>query len=251
MALNVIKKMPLTGLSPQNFDQIGPQMKDSEIWKTTVIRELATPAVNVTSYPEANEVIIDALEGGEIHQATVEIVQGRIVCRYCSVGGRACAWCTHIHYLARTRQDRALFMVDMPVNFLIPVVPTDGVFVPVRIAPDENRKGFSRVFVELSDVNEDNPETEERVIGTLFSGFGLMELRSLVADSLEGLIWNKAYFMDIGKSLGMTPETFNRHTAARDGKVSGFATRYFCAAIGMTLGHWEAMQATLNDVPHF
>lgn len=249
MVANVITKMPL--LNRLEFDQVGPQMKISGIWKTTVVRELVNNTVDVSPYPGTRRIIIDAREGGEIHQATIEIVQGRIVCRYCSVSGRACAWCTHIHHLARTHQDRILFDVNKAADFLIPVVPTDGVFVPVRIAPDENHKGFSRVFMELSDANDENSEPEEHAIGTLFSGFGLMELRSLVADFLDGWVWNQSYFMDISKALGMTPESFNRHTAARDEKVSAFATRYFCAATGMTLGHWEATQATLNDVPNF
>lgn len=232
-------------LNPFDYDQVGPVMKQTGIWKVKDIRdEISRSDVTfINPLPETSSVGISYGNSGSSYVATVTTEQGRILCKFCTLAAKPISWCMHIQYLAKNNADGPLFTVSETTDFMVPIVPTDGVYAPVKIGPSEF-EGYFDVSMALTEVFP-NPDGEKEVcdvpMGIVHGGFGLMELRSMVVDFMEGWMSNSKYFHQSAKG-GSTP---------RDAEISAFSNRFYVAITGETLGRWEARNRHSDDAPLF
>lgn len=232
MVASVITRVPL--LNKPEYDQIGPIMIQSSLWKVKTIRDEFTTRDAMTFPLDGIGVGIEYFQGSVKHSATVNSQGGRILCSYCTTSGKAVAWCTHIRFLAMNHLDTTLYdpeKGDEGQGFMIPIVPTEGIFMPVLLRSDETRAGYTDVVLALSE--RENETLTDVPIGQVFSDFGMIELRSIVVDFLEGWLSNSRYFM------GRTDDS------------SDFANRFYLATTGKTLAFTRAGSAASADAPVF
>lgn len=252
MVADVFTRMPLLSRAEVEYDQVGPVMKGCGIWKIKTIRDEISESGPMKMVPlqAAKSVNIEYFIGAQKHVATVTVEEGRILCRYCIANSKPVAWCMHIQFLAKNHTDCSLFLVEEETQFLIPVVPTDGVFVPIKIVPDETRVGYFDAVMELSENKEDG-EVHDVTIGQLYPEFGMLELRSIIADFMEGWLENEKYFHTSKKNSYPADISVDRMIQLRDSQVSPFSNRFYMAAVGESLGYWESTRVHSNDAPVF
>lgn len=237
------------------LDQVGPVMVGSQIWKVATLRDDFEGAARFIGIPEERSIRIEhRLYGSSMsHIATVFMNQGRIVCDYCSYARYVVVWCKHIQLAARSHEDYPLFAIEQEEKILVPMVPTDGVFVSVILRRSEDRADFVNVVMVLDSVKDGEPY--ETVIGVLFRRFGMIELRSLIADFMEGWLKNPEYFFPPEGSIsthgsGNVPVPMER-VNAREAQLSPFSRAFYMATIGQPLGLWEGGRVGEDDAPEF
>lgn len=230
----------VSSLNKPAYDQIGPVMSALNVRKLAEVRNvLAGKDVKIHNLRAARTVVVEYVADTELIKASVRLDNRLIHCDFCAIGCTI-AWCHHIQYVIANGQDHCLFglySVDEVLDILIPVIPSEGVFVPARLKTNEDHDDFVDLYLTL--VNALTGEDDELHLGTLVAGsFGALEMRSMADDFLNGHMANSQYF-----NTEILPEV-------ADSSVSEFAHRFY-AATGVPLSTWRNNQTRAGDAPAF
>lgn len=211
--------------------QVGPVMEAIDIWNVEKIADIGS--INGITHDDSGTALstIRYVFDGQDCAASVgfrsESDMSMPSCSFCSDIGKTVSWCSHIQYLARTHEDWNLFQ---PIHHqgtvvAVPVIPTDGIYAGVKFRENREHPQFTDVIMELQVRDDPDPEPDPFVIGQVTGKFGMLELRSLIADFLEGWLSNERYYHPL--------DVVKRH----DGS---FTDRFYVASCAQTLTGWRA-----------
>lgn len=171
-----------------------------------------------------------------------------VVCLFC----KECSWCSHIAHLARNRMDHNLYdaagdtiEADTPkrCDYLVPVVPTEGIFIPITTAIEGTDDPFTKIMLTNRIVGSEIDEQVDVCIGVLPSAqFGTKEIRSLVTDYFSGNFDNARYFFQ--------PDIEARNRMGDDG-ISHFSSSVYYAIFGKTFKQLNSKGNAAKDAPTF
>ncbi|URG17443.1 hypothetical protein Mbo2_073 [Rhodococcus phage Mbo2] len=143
------------------------------------------------------EVIMEYRVGGDQYQVGMIRKQKRVICSFCTgVGHQQVVWCRHLQYVASKSLDAPLWMLGEGIEshqFLVPIIPTEGVFALLNLVPQHQDYDNLAVVLKLGNMLDDT--IDEIEIGFIAKGSaGMIELRSLFVDYLTGQSGNARYF---------------------------------------------------------
>ena len=197
MAEVIEKAPPVAGLPRAKY---GPAMEDLNI---ALVQNLPVKLehdgpVDVTVHDDAGKstgILVRYQRGSNTYQAHLQKnINDVTVCRYCT-DTTDVAWCSHIHYVLTGRLDYPIY--QELGRFIIPIVPTEGVFCPVHLEETEVRNGRPLVRAFMVMENSKTSQDEQVTLGFLKrGGFGTTDLRNLFSDWAIGQFDNDTYFLD-------------------------------------------------------
>lgn len=235
-------------LDPPKLNQVGPFMRQAKLYKHTLLTDLSTTAekLAVESHGEGT-LTLTYQSGSNRHQAGLSRSNsGTLICVYCTLEN-AVAWCPHLHHAVRNRLDRALYTGMGEGTITVPIIPSEGVFVPVRFEP--TRKGWLRVIAPLSNLADDEPVDVE--IGVASPGrFGTMEVRGMVTDMLMGRFTDAALFYQ-GVTDVKPIDKFTTAATKAESTLSEFSRMFYRGIWGKTFGEMEVTGTAQADAPTF
>jgi hypothetical protein len=253
----------VTSFNKPETVQFGPIMKELNL--LTVKKVSATFKADTIPFFEATSSEEYPLEmkytkDDRFHEVGFHVLKDVLTCNYCTGRGNDnnhVAWCSHLHHLLSTQMDR--IGVGSRKRFVIPAVPSEGIFCPVHIGDPVTTR--SRQTFDIHPVHvvmgnragspDDSDATEHRIIiGYTRSDFITMKLlRSMLLDWLMGNFDDPRYF---ASTTCQGPE----HEKIKS-DLSPFASRFYPSMYGLCppcISAYQGVEADSSpdqDAPNF
>lgn len=255
MVSKVVTSVPR--MNPPKLDQVGPLMRLLGLHKYVTISQLAPGAQASVRNMGDRALTLEYVNGVNKHQAGITVYDGGgrrspLLCSYCTLSDPV-AWCPHLHHVVSTGQDRSLYMPKdgetSEWGILVPIIPSEGVFAPVRfrLLPGKNGSPFA--------VAEALHEGTDIELGVLRVGeFGTLEVRAMYTDMMVGRRHDRSLFGEVRESrqpFTSTDDEFTRSAFEISKKLSSFSHQYYQAIWRKTLGELELAGSPASDAPRF
>lgn len=212
-----------------------------KIWRVQELRDIPGLGVATVRPRLGPDLEIEYASGGEPHRATIGVrAGGQILCSYCTQGQKVVAWCPHIRLAVQRRLDREMIhrarAHGEPVPVIVPIVPSEGVFITAAIRPTD-REGEVEVVISVPLLSGEGGRDYH--LGFFPDpGLSIADIRRSAIDTLHGVLWDTEVFYPQGD-------------AEDEEGFSPFTSRVFRATLGVGAADDKRGVDSASDAPRF
>lgn len=235
-------------MNRSEIGQVGPIMKQLGISNVKKLPVVLGDNMEISTGNDGEDfVAVDYTVDGREHHAEIINDDGIIRCIFCGPVSEKVTWCKHVYQAVVARKDGILF--SKPGRYLIPVVPTDGIYCPVHLEQIQlgttSSKEFYSVTFKLAPRDEkgnvDGTEYHDINIGYVPKNHVCInDLRSMMAHWLVGNMHDTRFYAPV-KCQGPEHESVKHNTSV-------FTDTFYESMYGLCLGCINNQLARLAEM---